>query len=233
MLTFPSGKKPMIKKVLKTPFVLLLLSFLASLYIRFVYWTSRWTLENFHIPQQYLKEGKPFLTCFWHGRLLMLPYGWPHKKHPFFMLISSHKDGVLISKTVGWFGIKTIAGSTNRGGREALLKIFRTLKKSHTVGITPDGPRGPYESISEGTIKIAQSQGIDILPISFSTSRSKIFRSWDRFFLALPFSRGIIAWGNPIHVQKDTLKEGQKKVQTALKELTQKLDQKVGHDHSL
>jgi lysophospholipid acyltransferase (LPLAT)-like uncharacterized protein len=218
----------MLKRFLKSDAGIFLLSLLASFYIRIVYWTSTWSKKNFHIPKQFLKEGKPFLTCFWHGRLLMLPYGWVGRtmkpKHPFFMLISAHKDGRLISKTVHWFGIKTIAGSTNRGGMEAFREILKKARKGQTIGITPDGPRGPFESVSPGTIKIAELGGMPILPITFSTSRAKIFKSWDRFFLPLPFSKGVIAWGEPIFIDKGSLEESQNKIQNALKDLTKKAD---------
>lgn len=218
----------MLKGFLKSSVGIFILSFLASLYIRFVYWTSSWTKKNFHLPEQFLKEGKPFLTCFWHGRLLMLPYGWVGRttkpNHPFFMLISTHKDGRLISKTVDWFGIKTIAGSTNRGGMEAFRDIINKARKGYVIGITPDGPRGPFESISPGTIKIAELSAMPILPITFSTSRAKIFKSWDKFFLPLPFSKGVIAWGDPIILKKGSLEENQNKVQNALRKLTEDAD---------
>lgn len=223
----------MIKKLLKSSAGIWTLSLLASLYIRLVHRTSSWTLKNFHIPKKYLDANKPFLTCFWHGRLLMLPYGWNKidhgKNNPFFMLISNHADGRLISKTVHWFGIKTIAGSTNRGGSDALRQIIKTARQNHTVGITPDGPRGPYDSVSEGTIKISELCKLDILPITFSTSRAKIFRSWDKFFLPLPFSKGAILWGEPVTINaKDPLEENQKKVQNALKMLREEADRCVG-----
>ena len=222
----------MIKKFLKSSPGIFLLSFLASLYIRLVYRTSRWTFKNFHIPQSYLDKGEPFLTCFWHGRLLMLPYGWvarkSSRKHPFFMLISSHNEGRLISKTVSWFGIKTISGSSNRGGTEALRKIITLTKQGNTIGITPDGPRGPYDSVSPGTVKVAQLCDLPIIPITFSTSRAKIFKSWDKFFLPLPFSKGVIAWGDSIHITEDSLEEGQNKVQNALIILRNDADGYVG-----
>jgi lysophospholipid acyltransferase (LPLAT)-like uncharacterized protein len=224
--------KILLKKFLKSDAGIFILSLLASFYIRLVYRTTSWTLKNFHIPQSYLDQGKPFLTCFWHGRLLMLPYGWVGRKsspkHPFFMLISTHNDGRLISKTVSWFGIKTIGGSSNRGGSEAFRKIIQHVKQGHTIGITPDGPRGPYDSVSDGTIKMAHFCKLDILPITFSTSRAKVFKSWDKFFLPLPFSKGIISWGDPLNIQQDSLEESVKKVQNALITLRDDADRYVG-----
>ena len=143
------------KNLLKIDFFQSVAASVAALYIRLVFWTSCWTRINFEIPLDYLKKKKPFITCFWHARLLMLPYAWPGGKHTFYMLISAHKDGRLISKTVHHFDIETIAGSTQRGGTEALLQIVRLSKQGKTIGMTPDGPRGPRFQVSEGTVLAA------------------------------------------------------------------------------
>lgn len=199
------------------------LAFLASLYIRFVHMTSSWDWIGREYPESYIKNNKPFLTCFWHGRLVMLCYAWPSKTKPFHMLISHHHDGKLISEIVGHFGIKTISGSTNRGGTKALKQIVDFLKNGNVIGITPDGPRGPCHSVSEGTVAIAKLAGVDVLPVTFSTSRHKIFSSWDQFFLALPFSKGVIAWGSPISgkLSKDKLQEN---IRQALIDLNHQAD---------
>ncbi len=200
------------------------LAFLASLYIRFVHVTSSWTWIGREYPEDYIKNNKPFLTCFWHGRLVMLCYAWPSKIRPFHMLISHHHDGKLISETVGHFGIKTVAGSTNRGGTKALKQIVDFLKEGNVIGITPDGPRGPCHSVSEGTVAIAKLAKVDVLPVTFSTSRNKVFSSWDKFFLALPFSKGIIAWAPPIrgNLDKEILQE---EIRLALIKLNQQADE--------
>jgi lysophospholipid acyltransferase (LPLAT)-like uncharacterized protein len=186
------------KKILTSSLVHFLIAFIASIYIRLVYATSRWTWIGKEFPESYLKEKKPFITCFWHGRLLMLCYAWPDKVAPFYMLISSHRDGQLISRTVGLFGIKTIKGSTRRGGIPALRQMIQMLNESKTIGITPDGPRGPRHTVSLGIVQTSYMSKADIIPVTFSTSRGKFLKSWDRFFIAFPFSKGVIAWGQPI-----------------------------------
>ncbi len=192
------------------------IAFLASLYIRFIHITTEWKYVQFDIPAAYLNEKKPFLTCFWHAHLLMLPYAWRHPRHAFYMLISAHKDGRIISKTVGHFGIETIAGSTTRGGTEALLNMVRLSRKNVTVGITPDGPRGPGKEVSEGTVMAAYLMKADLIPVTYTVSRKKIFKTWDRFLLPLPFSRGVLMWGKPIPYPKE--KKDFKMTQTHLKE---------------
>ncbi|UNM06546.1 MAG: DUF374 domain-containing protein [Holosporaceae bacterium] len=50
------------------------------------------------------------------------------------MLISAHKDGRIISKTVAPFGIRTVEGSTKKKGTEALLKNGATEPYGQNIG---------------------------------------------------------------------------------------------------
>ncbi|HCI48687.1 MAG TPA: hypothetical protein DEZ09_02435 [Holosporales bacterium] len=219
----------MIKRGLKSNLAQDMIAFLASLYMRFVFWTSCWARFRFDIPLAYLQNQKPFITCFWHSRLLLLPYAWPGKKNTFFMLISAHKDGRIISKTVKHFGIETIAGSTQRGGMGALREMVRLSKQGKTVGITPDGPRGPRFQVSEGAVMAAYFSKADLIPVTYSVKHHKVLQTWDHFFLPSPFSRGIVMWGEPIAYPKtkDQIVDVRKKLKMALDNLNQKADAQV------
>ena len=173
-------------------------AFVAATYIRLVFYTCKWTELGKEIPESYLKANKPFIVCFWHGRLGMLACAWTWKDHPFRMLLSAHRDGRLIGTIVAHFGITSIDGSTQRGGTQALRELIKALRKGETIGITPDGPRGPGQVASLGVITLAKLAQVDMIPITFSTSRHKRLNTWDRFHLALPFGRGVFAWGKPI-----------------------------------
>lgn len=216
----------MIKKILKSSLFQLTLSRLIAGYIWVVYRTTCWKYIGFENPTQYITESKSFLTCFWHGNLTMLPYAWTFEK-PFHMLISAHKDGQLISKTVHHLGVQTVKGSTGKGGTQALRDILNLFKSEGYIGITPDGPRGPRHSISNGTITIAKLAKVDILPVTFSTKWGKTFKSWDHFFLPFPFSKGVIIWGDPIKISneysQDELKVTIKKALMHLQNTAQKM----------
>ena len=54
-----------------------------------------------------------------------------------------------------------------------------------------------------GAIKLAQLSGVPLIPGSGSVNRRFLLGTWDRFCLALPFSRGIILAGEPIKVPSD------------------------------
>jgi hypothetical protein len=188
-----------IHRLLKSEIVFGIIAFLASCYIRLTYRTCRWQVIGSEVPESYLKANKPFIVCFWHGRLGMLPYAWPWKKHPFHMLISSHRDGRMIGQIVAHFGYTPIWGSTMKGGTQALRAMLRYLRDGNTIGITPDGPRGPSQVASSGIITLAMLGNVDIIPITYSTSRRIQLKSWDRFHVPLPFGRGVFLWGDPVN----------------------------------
>lgn len=199
-------------------------------FVRFVYHTNRWRVERQDIPESYHKEGKPFILAFWHSRLMMACYSWPKKK-TIHMMISEHADGKIISFAVGHYGIKTIAGSKTRRGAKALRKSISALRRGEVIGITPDGPRGPREEVSEGICQLARLGKCDIIPLGCATSRHRRLRTWDRFFLSLPFGRGAFVWGEPLSGSEDiaALKE---RVEKGLADVTNRAERlcHIGED---
>ena len=191
-----------LKRVLQSETVRRGFCWLASYYIRLTYHTGRWTVIGGETPKRFWDEGKPFILCFWHGRLMMLPYCWNPRK-PVHMLISQHRDGQLIGRTISHFGIKTAAGSSTRGGAQALRTMVKALNQGDWVGITPDGPRGPRMRASEGIVSVARLAGVPIIPVAYGTTRGRFLSTWDRFLVAWPLGRGVIVWGKPIHVDRD------------------------------
>ncbi len=54
-----------------------------------------------------------------------------------------------------------------------------------------------------GIVTLAQISGRPIVPVAVVTSRRIDFSSWDRASLGLPFGRGAMVLGEPIHVPRD------------------------------
>jgi lysophospholipid acyltransferase (LPLAT)-like uncharacterized protein len=52
-------------------------------------------------------------------------------------------------------------------------------------------------------VKLAQLSGRPIYPVAVATSRRITLDTWDRSVVNLPFSRGAIVAGVPIHVASD------------------------------
>lgn len=191
----------LMKRVMRHPVVMRFLCWIAAVYIGLVYKTTRWEKKGFENVMPYWDQRKPLIVCFWHNRLMMTCFAWQSPFQKFNMLISSHSDGQYIANIVGHYGIQTIAGSSSKGGSQALRKILRVLKDGHAVGVTPDGPRGPRFEVSDGIIQMARLSGADIIPVTFAISRRRVLKTWDRLIFALPFSRGVLMYGKPIHLE--------------------------------
>lgn len=173
----------MVKKLLRA-LALLVVPFIASLFIRFLYATNK---KNFHSPESISDE--PIIFACWHGELLMLPYLYskyrktPHAK----VLISSHFDGLLISKTIKYFGLGTIAGSTNRNAARVLIQAITAIKDGYDIGITPDGPKGPRHEVADGIIAMAQKTKAKIVLVEIKPTKFWQLNSWDKFTIPKPF----------------------------------------------
>jgi len=163
---------------------LVFLPVIASLLMRFLYFTNK---KNFFTPKEITKD--PVIFACWHGELLMLPYLYryyrqePHAK----VLISSHFDGELISRTVKYFGLGTLKGSTNRNAARVLIQSIKTIKEGYDIGITPDGPKGPRHEVADGIIIMAQKANAKIVLINIKPTKYWQLNSWDKFIIPKPF----------------------------------------------
>jgi len=155
-----------------------------------------------------IENGRHVILAFWHGRMLMLPPFYeryiPWEIH---VLISLHADGEIISRAIENFGLPSVRGSSRRGGKAAVVNLFRLLKQGVAVGITPDGPRGPGEVAKKGVIDIAHKTKAVIFPVSYAASRQKKLNTWDKFVIPYPFTRVVYVVGDPLEVKGTETKE--------------------------
>ena len=205
--------------------------YLAAQYIRFVHVTGTWEIIGFEKPAKLVQEGKPFIVAFWHGRLLMLPCTWQSSR-PLHLLISRHTDGELISRTVAHLGLRSVRGSTNKRGAQAIRTLVRNLRSGQWAGISPDGPHGPRMRASDGIVQIARMAEVPIFPLAYSANRAKILNTWDHFILPFPFSRGIFIWGEsiepPANSSQNTIEGIRKKIEANLTALSDEADHRCG-----
>jgi lysophospholipid acyltransferase (LPLAT)-like uncharacterized protein len=217
----------MTKKLLRVPAVQAVLAWLLAAYIRFVHRTIRWQ----HVGQEHLADirgrGLPVLAGFWHGRFMMIRFLWTEDR-PFSVLISTHRDGRLIARSIEYLDVATIAGSSRRGGAAALRQIIRTLEQGGGVGITPDGPKGPRMRAKNGIVVAARAAGVPILPVTFAVRRRIVLKSWDRFVLALPWTRGVYIIGQPVELSDGDDDALCSLVEQRLNDITEQADRLIG-----
>ena len=194
--------KNILNKLLRSHSTQSLIAWIATLYIKLVYITSKWSIQNNETIDHYINQNKPIIIAFWHGHLLMMNCAW-NRNTPFNMLISNHRDGKFITKVTQNFGILVTNGSTDRQGFAAARQLIAKLKQGEAIGITPDGPRGPREQISDGILQLARLAKADIIPMAYSSTNMRILRTWDRFRLAFPFGKGVFIVGAPVEYTQD------------------------------
>ena len=142
---------------------------LASIWIRLTRATIRIRRDNFKSLSDWSQTGKPCIIAFWHGRMFLMPYSYSGKRIT--ILISEHRDGEYISRTMERFGFATARGSSTRSGAIGLREILRALKRGGDAAFTPDGPRGPRERVQPGVIAAARLSGAPIIPVTFACSK--------------------------------------------------------------
>jgi len=146
--------------------------------------------------------SRRFIFAFWHSRILLISYlyqGWNAA-----VLVSQSQDGEFIARVVQRQGHEPIRGSTTRGGLRALSQMIKRLKeKRRPAGIIPDGPQGPRFKVQPGIIMLAKKTGFPIVPVTYSASRVKVFNSWDRFILPIPFAGCRVVYGDPVSVPEN------------------------------
>ena len=138
------------------------------------------------------------------------------KGHRVAAMISTHGDGELIARLIGYFGFSTVRGSSRRGGAKALVSALRAIDDGCDIAITPDGPKGPRYSIADGIVVISQKKDIPIVPFSYTASRYWQLSSWDKFVIPNPFSTITYTMGDPFFVTDLSIDEAKKVVNERL-----------------
>jgi hypothetical protein len=196
--------------------------------IRFFWATCRiHARPGFERAQAAVRESKSLIPVYWHQHLMFGARALldlrPHGLKVGF-LISASVDGTAPAMLVGRVGGHVIRGSSTHTGARALRDYYETIVKQEiSPAITPDGPRGPVHEFKPGAVMLSQLTGKPILPISIAASHTLRFTTWDKFELPLPFSRVVIAYGEPVRMPRgldpDSLARMQAEMAQTLQEL--------------
>ena len=192
--------------------------------------TTRFTVEHGERYGAFVRRNEPVIFALWHGRLLPLTYY--HRDQGVTAIISRSEDGEYIARVVEGWGYNTVRGSTSRGGSRGLRGLVKAARAGHSLAITPDGPRGPRQSLQPGVITLAQLSGLPIIPIVAGCDRAWWPGSWDRFCIPKPFARVHIVYGKPRFVDRDAtpaeLERFARELERDLNALTAEVDRDGG-----
>ncbi len=171
---------------------------LGSFLIRSLYLFNK---KRWHIKGEL--PDSPVIVAFWHAELLLAPF--IYKKvapgRSVDVMISEHFDGEIIARTMRFFGIGAIRGSSSKGAAKALIQAIKRIKSEEgDVAITPDGPKGPRHELSDGIVAMARKTGAPIVIFNYRPSRYRQAKSWDRFLIPLPFGTIDFFCSEPIYI---------------------------------
>ena len=176
------------------------------------------TLGSEHVTQA-LSRAPSFIPVYWHQhQLLCSKYLFGVAGMKLGLLISPSVDGEFGAMLVRHFGGEVIRGSSTHTGARALRDFYQALVHE---GISPviaaDGPKGPPWKFKPGAVLLSQLSQRPMVPLSFCASRVwKV--GWDGFVIPQPFTRAVIAVGEPVYVPKGIDAAGVARLQEEMQE---------------
>lgn len=195
-----------------------ILAEIMAICIWFVYFTCRKKITNWEVFKKYRR--KPAIFIFWHGRSMMLSPIVCLGGMRAYAVASRHKDGRMMAKLQRLFGLKSIYGSTSEGGISVLREGVRVLRRGdHSMCLSPDGPGGPSLRVQEGALYFAKMTGAPIIPVCYSCSHSWFQNRWDRYLVALPFSKITCKLADPIFVDSKISQEDFEKLRKRIEDI--------------
>lgn len=175
-----SSRKKFFRRV-----TLLVVPFLIYTLMRLLWLTYR---KRYHFLSEPI-EGQ-LVAVSWHSELLISPQMYRRLRPKILTsaIISQHFDGDIVAKVLAFFTIYPLRGSSNKGAKSVLINSLKALKEGHSVLLTPDGPRGPRYSMSDGAVALAMKSQLPIVAINYRPQSYWQLSSWDKFLIPKPFS---------------------------------------------
>ncbi len=139
----------------------------------------------------------PYVLALWHGRVIgnmMDNYGCGAVT-----MASRSNDGALAAGIVEQLGLVATRGSTSRSGKEALTEMEEKVRGGEVpfAALTVDGPRGPWRRVKVGIVSLARRLEVPLIPMTSSCRRAWLLDSWDHMVLPKPFTKVVVAYGQP------------------------------------
>jgi lysophospholipid acyltransferase (LPLAT)-like uncharacterized protein len=195
----------LMKRITRSRAVQEILGFLVAGYLKFVQRTNRFVMEP---ADAYDRVEMPVIAAMWHGQHFMIHFA-KRPQDRAASLVSRSGDGEFNAVALRHLGVRAIRGSGARGrdirkkgGAQAMRAMLRALSDGEMVVMTADVPK-ISRICGQGIVTLSQLSGRPIVPVAVVTSRRIDFESWDRASIGLPFGRGAMVLGDPIHIPRE------------------------------
>ena len=176
----------------KLSFLTPILVFMVYLLIKTILLTVR---KKYHNEEPDANKGHINLT--WHNRVTTICFFFSKAYCRNMTVIASRaRGGRAIAGLIKMIGINNIAGSTgkkgmkkDKGGATSFRKLLRILNSGGTIGLTPDGPRGPRYEIQKGVFMLYKLSKREVFVTSVNYKNYWFVNTWDRIQIPKPFTK--------------------------------------------
>jgi lysophospholipid acyltransferase (LPLAT)-like uncharacterized protein len=178
-----------------------------------------------------LKSPDPVIVAVFHQDavttyLYLLKFG---RGRRFCSISSFSKDGGVAAYVMERVGIRTVRGSSSRGGTRGLTEMAKLVKEeNYSVILLCDGPRKPFGKIRPGVAMLASITGV---PIYIVRSRARhhlvLQETPPKVFLPRPFSEVTAIEAGPVRIKKRCEKEALERYREELQSYADELAARV------
>ena len=180
------------------------------------------------------EHGAIIIVC-WHQRLMMTPYMFDLEKAPCRSLTSNARAGRLVGWIHRHFGYETMPMPKGVLGAAEMRAVLKGLKQGISIGVSPDGPRGPAREAKLTPIQWARVSQVPVVNFTFSAKRYVTWPTWDRLMFPLPFTRIALTWriwdqSVPERMSEEDANAMARKLQVFMDDCALEADKMVGHD---
>ncbi|WP_158971675.1 lysophospholipid acyltransferase family protein [Chachezhania sediminis] len=202
-------------------------------YLRLAQATSRWERVGYEEMDRAGENGEPIIGVLWHQRIMAAPWLCDLSRHRMCTLTADARAGRLAGNVQAKLGMENISMSSHKRHVALTRTVIEKMREGCSIGIACDGPRGPARVSSTVPIIWARTTGSRVFMVAFSARKVFVAGSWDKMFLPLPFSRGVMMcreWTEtvPRRASAEDIEVYRQKLQDALNDLTAEADRYVG-----
>jgi lysophospholipid acyltransferase (LPLAT)-like uncharacterized protein len=156
--------------------------------------------------------GSPMPTsaaafCIWHKDLALYFIVFTKVKKQVWM---NHPAWYMkpVHVTLHLNGVEHIClGSSGNSGKAALQKVIGYLKQGYSTTVACDGPAGPPLELKPGILFMSRDAQVPVVPLRFSSNKSKRIGGWDKKIIPALFSEIIVDVGQPVFVSDENFEQ--------------------------
>ena len=160
------------------------------------------------IAERIIADNKGvYAPCYWHQNHILcssMIRDWVRRGFRACFLVSASVDGEVPARIARTWGAKVIRGSANQTGALALRDMQKMMKDGYSIVTTADGPGGPQYEFKAGAALMARIGNVPMVPIACAADKAWYLDRWDEFMIPKPFSRVVLAIGEPITIPAST-----------------------------